>query len=174
MNRIVNYLITAIVLVTVFSTFLDIFFSAPSTETPTLTKANHYVDGWGNRVSLSDFSGKYLWVDYAAEWCSYCEPQTRILKGLELKYADRVTFLTVITGTDEVMQSPTAETALKWANRFNLDPYRVLAQFSTNTLPYHILYSPSGEILHQDSGLYQAGKITSLLNSHTALIDGSW
>ena len=142
---------------------------SPSHNTPARSKS--YVSATGTEVSLSDYYGDYVWVDYAAEWCSYCEPQTRTLKGLDEKYGHKLTFLTVVTGTGTVMEPPSADTAMEWAQRFDLDTDKVLAYFSTNRLPYHILYSPSGAILFQGSGLYNAGKITSVLNTHTNLLD---
>ncbi len=125
-----------------------------------------YVDVTGNVVSLDEFQGNYMWVDYAAEWCSYCEPQTRTIKVLDRKMGDKLFFLTVVTGTNKIMESPTAETARQWANQFNLDPDMVLAKYSTDTLPYHLLYSPSGEILFQGSGLYSESKIVSIINKY--------
>jgi thiol-disulfide isomerase/thioredoxin len=139
-------------------------FSGHSPANSAAIPANSYVDANGRKVSLSDYFGKYLWVDYAAEWCSYCGPQARTLKGLEQRYRDQIMFLTVVTGTAKVMEPPSAKTAMQWARRFDLDPDRVLANFRTDTLPYHILYSPSGAILFQGSGLFDAGKITRVLS----------
>lgn len=165
-----NQLATIAVLMFLAFKLIDTVFDDTSTSLPQ-TNPEYYIDATGTQVSLSDYTGNYLWVDYAAEWCSYCEPQTRTLQGVERHYGDRIVFLTVITGTEKVMESPSASTAMKWVKRFNLDPYRVLAKFSTNTLPYHVLYSPSGEILHQSSGLYSASMITGILKTHISLLD---
>jgi len=146
-------------------------FSGSAPPDNTGTTYNSYIDATGTEVSLSDYQGNYLWIDYAAEWCSYCEPQTRTLKGLEEQYGGKLTFLTVVTGTATVMEPPTAETAMNWARRFDLDTNKVLAHFRSNKLPYHILYPPSGAILFQGSGLYNASRITNILNTHTSLFD---
>ena len=131
---------------------------------------NSYIDVNGNVVSLDDFRGNYIWVDYAAEWCSYCAPQTQTIKSLDRKIGNKILFITVVTGTREVMKPPTAESAKNWAKRFNLDSQKVLAKFSTDRLPYHILYSPSGDVIYQGSGLYNATKITGIIKSHTPLL----
>ena len=163
MPRTLSSLIALFAVVYIAFQMLAIF-SGHERANSAATPANTYIDANGREVSLSDYFGKYLWVDYAAEWCSYCEPQARTLKGLEQRYRDQIRFLTVVTGTAKVMEPPSAETAMQWARRFDLDPDRVLANFRTNTLPYHILYSPSGAILFQDSGLFDAGKITRVLS----------
>jgi thiol-disulfide isomerase/thioredoxin len=170
MNKNLNFIITLFAIVYIAFQMLDVF-SGSDPANNTRTRSRSYINATGMEVSLSDYTGNYLWVDYAAEWCSYCEPQTRTLKGLEEKYGDKLTFLTVVTGTGTVMEPPTADTAMNWARRFDLDTNKVLAYFSTNRLPYHILYSPSGTILFQGSGLYNAGKITNVLNTHTSLFD---
>ena len=127
---------------------------------------DRYLTATGQRVSLDDYLGRYLWVDHAAAWCSYCAPQTATIKTLARRYRDRLEFLTVVTGTDAVMQPPTAADAMQWAERFGLDPERVLARFGTDTLPYHVLYSPRGEVLFQGSGLYGADRIAGILETY--------
>ena len=164
MQRTLSSLIALFAVAYIALQMLDIF-SGHSPANSAATPVNSYLDANGREVSLSDYFGRYLWVDYAAEWCSYCEPQARTLKGLEQKYRDQIMFLTVVTGTAKVMEPPSAETAMQWARRFDLAPDRVLANFRTNTLPYHILYAPSGAILFQGSGLLDAGKITRVLNA---------
>ena len=149
---------------------LDVFFVSPPEIAPQIT-SEAYIDATGMEVSLSKYYGDYLWVDYAAEWCGYCTSQTSTIKSLEQNYADKLVFLTVVAGTDKVMDPPTADTAMNWARRFNLNPTKVLAQFSTNTLPYHILYSPSGKILYQGSGLFNASQISNILSTHTPLLN---
>jgi len=129
-----------------------------------------YINIDGNVVSLDEFKGRYVWADYAAEWCGYCTPQTKTIKSLDRNIGDKILFITVVTGTNEVMKPPTVESAKSWAKRFNLDPKKVLAKFSTDTLPYHILYAPSGDILYQGSGLYNEKKITEIIKKYTPVL----
>lgn len=157
-------IIAVVVLFTIMTIMSDMTSTTPVTEQ--VVTYDSYIDVDGNVVSLDNYQGDYVWVDYAAEWCSYCEPQTRTIKALDRKMGDQVLFLTVVSGTNKVMEPPTAEHARRWAERFNLDPESVLAKFSTDTLPYHLLYSPSGEILYQGSGLYNANKITGIINQY--------
>ena len=80
-----------------------------------------YINVYGEPVELSDYFGNYLWVDYAAEWCSYCDQQTKILKALERKFSGHFDFLTVLTGTSKVMQPPTGDTAKDWGKKHKLN-----------------------------------------------------
>ena len=126
-----------------------------------------YINVYGEPVELSDYFGNYLWVDYAAEWCSYCDQQTKILKTLERKFSGHFDFLTVVTGTSKVMQPPTGDTARDWAKKHKLKPEMVIARDLSETLPYNLLYSPEGEVLFRKSGLMQKNEVAAVINKFT-------
>ena len=126
-----------------------------------------YINIYGEPVELNDYFGNYLWVDYAAEWCSYCDPQTKTLKALEHKYAGQLEFLTLVTGTSDVMQSPSGDTAKDWAEKYELDPQMVIARDLSNTLPYNRLYSPTGEVLFEKSGLIRSSEVEAVISKFT-------
>lgn len=126
-----------------------------------------YLSVHGEPVELSNYFGNYLWVDYAAEWCSYCDRQTRTLKELERKFAGKLEFLTVVTGTSEVMEPPTGDTAKDWSEKHKLKPEMVIARDFSNTLPYNLLYSPEGEVLFEKSGLMMNNEVEAVINKLT-------
>ena len=53
-----------------------IFDSSANTDYEMAPSQQGYINIHGEPVELSDYFGNYLWVDYAAEWCSYCDRQT--------------------------------------------------------------------------------------------------
>lgn len=166
-RKILEIVVIAVIFLVVWNKMNDTV-TAPN-EGRAITYSS-YINVDGNVVFMDKFKGGYVWADYAAEWCSYCAPQTQTIKSLDRKIGDKILFITVVTGTHEVMQPPTAESARNWATRFNLDPEKVVAKFSTDTLPYHILYSPAGDVLYQGSGLYNESKITAIIKSHTSVL----
>ena len=142
-----------------------IFDSSANNDYEMAPSQKGYINIYGEPVELSDYFGNYLWVDYAAEWCSYCDRQTKTLKALEHKYADHLEFLTVVTGTSDVMQSPSGDTAKDWAEKYKLNPEMVIARDLSNTLPYNRLYSPTGEVLFEKSGLMRNHEVEAVINN---------
>ena len=169
MKKVINIL-AVLSMVWIFFSILEKADSSPA-YTGGETTLNSYVTATGRTVSLNEFHGGYLWVDYAAEWCGYCVPQTHTIKSLEKRFGDNLLFITVVTGTGKVMESPTADTARQWADRFDLDPEHVLARFFTDTLPHHVLYSPQGKELFRGSGLFSAEKIEAIIETKTGLVN---
>ncbi len=90
--------------------------------------ADTFVDGGGQPVSLTDFNGRYVWIDYAAEWCAACTPQTTAIKSVAATALEKLVFVTsMVTERGGYGHPSTAATAARWAARFDLDPSRVWA-----------------------------------------------
>ena len=127
------------------------------------------VNAGGNMVAIEEFRGHFVWADYAAPWCQPCIPQAQAIKQVETSLGERVVFLTVMTSASEEYASiPNRQTAKAWADRFGLNPERVVA--ATNlwawTIPTHILFSPEGQTLYRSTGYLSAGQINNLLSHY--------
>jgi len=127
------------------------------------------VNADGNMVAIEEFKGHFVWADYAAPWCQPCIPQAQAIKQLETSLGERVVFLTVMTSASQEYESiPDQQNAKAWANRFGLDPGRVVA--ATNlwawTIPTHILYSPAGHTLYRSTGYLSADQINNVLSRY--------
>ena len=123
------------------------------------------VNAVGNMVAIEEFKGRFVWADYAAPWCRPCISQAQAIKEVEKSLGEGVVFLTVMTSaTEEYASIPDQHTAKAWANRFGLNPERVVA--ATNlwswTFPTHILYSPEGQTLYRSTGYLSADQINDL------------
>jgi hypothetical protein len=99
----------------------------------------------GRPVAMPDFEGKFVWAEYAAPWCETSTWQTPETKKIGKEMEDDVVFLTIMTGKSNAYNDhATVGTARDWAERFRLDPKRVLAaELWFKTIPEHRLYSPT-------------------------------
>ena len=125
------------------------------------------VNALGQPVALADYAGKFVWVDYAAEWCGSCRPQSKTIRSLAKNAPDGVVFLTVMTSEIGGFGHPAnRETAARWANRLSLDPDRVLAANLTSlNLPQHALFTPDGREILRRTGKMSAAQIRDALES---------
>ena len=130
--------------------------------------AGTFVDGDGKTVSLSDFYGRYVWIDYAAEWCAACTPQTMAIKSVATTASERLAFITImVTERGGYGHPSTAATAERWASRFDLDPSRVWAgEVRHRFLPRNLLYSPQGDVLFDQVGELNASQIQAEIANH--------
>jgi len=128
-------------------------------------------DGRGEPTCIDRFAGRFVWADYAAPWCPPCVDQVPALKQLDAELGEEVVFLTVMTSVTPGYRSiPAAATAAGWAERFDLDPTRVVAADNLwgMTIPTHILYSPTGQSLYRSTGYLPAAAMREILERRIA------
>lgn len=131
-------------------------------------------NGLGQTVSADRFEGRFVFVEYAAPWCSSSGPQAVSFRNLmsRKRFSGReVVFLTVMTGGEEALTPSTRETAAEWAKRYGLDPARVASEGrSSRTVPQHALFSPMGQTLYRMEGLLSEDQMATVLDRHI----GEW
>jgi hypothetical protein len=118
-------------------------------------------------VALEDFEGSFLWVDYAAPWCAPCRRQAAVIRSMDLFNEGTVVFLTLITSGNEPMEDATRAIAATWAERYRLDPSRVVASREmSRTIPQHTLFSPQGQTLYHAIGYHSEAQIRAVIARH--------
>ena len=123
----------------------------------------------GEEVCVAEFQEWFVWVDYAAPWCTPCSSQAKVIKEFGDELGDQAVFLTVITSANAEYQSiPTQQTAKGWAQRFGLNPARVVAATDKwgMTIPTHILFSPTGQTLYRAQGFHTKKQIREIMDRY--------
>lgn len=110
-----------------------------------------YPDINGNQVSLSDFKGKYVYVDVWATWCGPCKKEIPSLKRLEKEFhGEDIVFMSV--SVDKEAQKT------KWTNFVNdkeLGGVQLFASgwsqiakdYEITSIPRFMLFDPEGKIV---------------------------
>lgn len=128
----------------------------------------------GQPVGADQFEGRFVFVEYAAPWCSSSGPQAVSFRNLMSRgtiAGHEVVFLTVMTGGEEALTPSNRETAAEWARRYGLDPARVVAEGqSSRTVPQHALFSPMGQTLYRKTGQLSDDELAGVLDRHI----GEW
>ena len=100
----------------------------------------------GNNVSLSDFKGKVVVIDFWSTWCSWCKETTQELEKLHKNYRDRdVVFL----GISMDSGSSAGKKVRNFAQKYDLT-YLMLIDDSSASRAYQVNKIPTTYILDRD------------------------
>jgi peroxiredoxin len=109
----------------------------------------------GNQVSISDYKGKVIWINFFATWCPPCGAELPVLqKEVWEKYNNNPHFALLIFGREEGWQKVTD---FKNANKFTFpmlpdEKREVFKLFATQSIPRNIIVNKEGVIVYQSIG----------------------
>ncbi len=107
----------------------------------------------GKVLSLIDFRGKFLLLDFWATWCAPCVAELPALRGLREEYRDEPRFAIVSLSLDE---SPDALTrlvkdgGLTWPQALLGPDSPIAAAYGATAIPATFLIAPDGRIVDRD------------------------
>ena len=118
----------------------------------------------GNAVSLSNFEGQPVFLNFWATWCPPCIAEMPDIQDLYDKYGDQVAFLLV---TDE---EPSKVRAFMERKTFDMPVYfhqmAVPKLFESQNIPITFIISPDGKIVIRKTGAakWNSDKMHSLFD----------
>ena len=105
----------------------------------------------GNMISLSDFNGKFVLIDFTTTWCKWCETQKPSI--LELIDMNKDDFVVLAIDVRESVQDINAHYPNGPEYELLLDQQGEIAKmYGVQGYPFYLLISPSGEVIYYQSG----------------------
>ena len=105
----------------------------------------------GKDVSLKDFQGKYVVLDFWASWCPDCRKDAPEVKALWEKYGDEVAFVGVSFDTEkEKWADYINENGLGWCHVSPLAKWKetqVSQDYKVNWIPSMYIIDPEGKVV---------------------------
>lgn len=121
----------------------------------------------GNAVSLEDFQGYWVHLDFSADWCYWCHYQAEYTaeaeERLEAAGVDNFVSITLLS-QDDHGDVPSESLLKKWAEDYNIeyvlaDPNgTVTNRYPVKGFPTNVILNPDLEILQYWSGSYQSAE----------------
>lgn len=108
----------------------------------------------GKDVSLTDFRGKYVVLDFWGSWCVWCIKGFPDMKKSYEKHKVKIEFISIACrDSDAKWRTAVKENALPWVQLFNdgkdID---VAALYAVNGYPTKCIIDPEGKIVRIFSG----------------------
>lgn len=108
----------------------------------------------GNKVTLSTYKGKWVFIDFWASWCSPCIAQVPHLKEINNEFKEK-NFLLLAVSLDskqEGWEKAVKKHELNWLNVSNLKGWGepVANLYGVRYLPSNVLIDPAGNVVAYD------------------------
>ena len=129
---------------------------------------NNYENVQGGTNSLSDFKGKYVYIDVWATWCGPCKQQIPFLQSLEEEYHDKnIEFVSI-----SIDQPNLKDTWKNMISNKNMSGVQLFANgdqsfasaYQISGIPRFILIDPKGNIVEANAPRPSDKNLTTLFN----------
>jgi len=144
-----------------FVFFFQLASIAQKIDSTTLVKTGNKVPQFsfeiekGKTVSIKDYEGKVVWINFFATWCGPCRAELPLLhKEVWEKYKNNTKFTVLIFGREEGWQKVTD---FKNANQFTFsmlpdENRNIFKLFATQSIPRNVIIDKDGTIVYQSVG----------------------
>jgi len=107
-----------------------------------------FLDIIGNTKHLSDYSGKYLLLDFWSRGCGPCIMALPEMKEVSEIYHDKLTIISISLDADAVWKEAMNANDMPWVNIRDPKSFGGLAaNYGTKGIPNYVMISPEGKII---------------------------
>lgn len=129
-------------------------------EAPELTFLNQYNES----VSLSDFRGKHIYLEFISTWCSDCPRDQSLLPDLQAEYGDVVEIITVVVDSErqDFQKYLSRNPDFSWNILYDPTGYEAQDTYNVRSLPWYFLIGPDGNFVQSPAASPTGGIVERL------------
>jgi thiol-disulfide isomerase/thioredoxin len=125
--------------------------SAKSVQINTKAPLFESPDSFGEQISLANYTGSYIFIDFWASWCGPCRKEHPALKDLYSRFKNK-NFNIISISLDDVKtnwQSALSNDQLPWINTSELKGFQAKTAllYGVQAIPANFLINPTGIII---------------------------
>lgn len=130
----------------------------------------NYEDYTGGKKSLSDFKGKYVYIDVWATWCIPCRGEVPFLNKLEKQYHNKnIAFVSISVDYKKdanVWRNMIEEQKMKGIQLFADDNFnsKFIKEYKISGIPRFIFLDPNGNIIEANAPRPSSKELIELFN----------
>ncbi|MDE7159792.1 MAG: TlpA family protein disulfide reductase [Muribaculaceae bacterium] len=107
----------------------------------------------GKQVSLSDFRGKWVVLDFWGSWCGWCVKGFPALKEAYGKYGDKIVVIGIDCNESEAdWKAGVKEHSLPWINVYNGMDRKLYEAYGIEGFPTKAIINPEGKLVDLTTG----------------------
>ena len=107
-----------------------------------------FLDKDGKSVSISDFRGKYVYLNFWATWCVSCTREMMLIPELKKLYGGKIAFVSVSIDkkTESMKNFLKANPKLDWTFLYCDNYKKTKEEFNVLTVPTYYVIDPKGNV----------------------------
>ncbi len=107
----------------------------------------------GKKVSLSDFKGRWVVLDFWGSWCGWCIKGFPALKKAYADYGDKIVIIGIDCNESESeWRAGVKEHALPWLQLYNGNDRQLYTDYNIEGFPTKVIINPEGKIVDVTTG----------------------
>lgn len=107
----------------------------------------------GKNVSLSDFKGKWVVLDFWGSWCGWCVKGFPALKDAYAKYGNKIVVIGIdCNESEEDWREGVKKHELPWLNLYNGDNRELYEAYNISGFPTKAIINPDGKLVDLTTG----------------------
>ena len=123
----------------------------------------------GKKYTLSDFKGKYIFIDFWATWCEPCRKETPDMIALFERYKDNKDIVIISLSIDEETdkwKQVTKDEKMNWLQLNTTSDSKFLEEYQVDGIPKFVLIDKEGKIINPDAPRPSNEELTKLLDKY--------